>query len=428
MPILPKPYPDELVGSVIVRACRHTGLSAHRLLRGIFGSKRSSYSFLLGENVSELAYRAGLEPRELLVRHTVFPYSVAFMASEVQEQLVSKALGLRPGMGNVSSLTKNFSHSGTHLRVCKLCIADELKIYGESYWHREHSLPGMLVCRLHNHRPLSKTNITLRGQIRGDAGTLPHELTNLTPVERIPQELSIRLAAVACEALNHDIPRSSSWLRLYRERAIYRGYVLPNGDVAGTLLAYDLGRLFGPELLSITRCSVATNPRIAWPTLMVRSVRNMNFASPKHVFMRVFLESEHSAPTNLSGIYQSPGKRARDYGDMDTSTVAQLRTHIERATLVNERVTIQALLRAVGAWSAFRHHRTEFTETAALLEEFKRSDQSERQTGGRPYWRKRLPSRFGAADTGGHTSLIEGRSESEPNSQNAAAYSKVGSR
>lgn len=39
----------------------------------------------------------------------------------------------------------------------------------------------------------------------------------------------------------------------------------------------------------------------------------------------------------------------------------------------------------------------------ALLEEFKQSEQAERQIGGRPYWRKRLPSRYGATTMGDGT-------------------------
>lgn len=160
MPILPKPYPDETVGSVMARACVHTGLPMRRLLQSIFEKNRSTFSFLLGTEICQLALRAGVEPRRFLFEHTVFPYSVAFMAPKIQEHLVAKALAPRAGEDCLGSLTKNVSHGVTHLRVCRACIAEDVQQYGESYWHRQHLLPGVLVCLRHG-EPLFETSIPL---------------------------------------------------------------------------------------------------------------------------------------------------------------------------------------------------------------------------------------------------------------------------
>ncbi len=77
---LPAPYPGELIDSVLSRGVIHTGLAPKRLLYRLVGNKRSGHSFLLPPSLKHLAEEMGIEPVHLLWRHTVFPFTVAFMA------------------------------------------------------------------------------------------------------------------------------------------------------------------------------------------------------------------------------------------------------------------------------------------------------------------------------------------------------------
>lgn len=400
MPVLPKPYPDEVVGSVVARACVHTGLPMRRLLQSIFESQRSSCSFLLGDDIGRLAHRAGLERSELLFNHTMFPYAVAYMAPEIQAQLASKALTPRPRADSLSSITKNVSHGVAYRRLCPKCIAENMQQYGESYWHRKHMLPGVLVCLRHG-EPLLETTVELRGRSHQSSMVLPHQVSDLKkPSMALPREFSLRIAEISGEALESKSLRSHDWLSCYREQAKSKGYVLPSGDVAGTLAAHILRNHFGQQYLAMTGCPMPDNPRNTWPTLMFRPRNENNFATPKHVLMQVFLETGPEKDEATPPVYLVPGKRPKDYAQMDAKTAAKVRAQIQQLALAQKRMTVQGLLTQAGAWAAFKHHRARFTETAELLAEFKQSEQAERQIGGRPYWRKRLPSRFGAIGTG----------------------------
>ena len=97
MPWLPKPYPDEVIGSVVARGCIQTGLSLKRLLSDIAGSNRSYASFLMSSNVVAMEAWCGIDPEELLQEHTMFPYAVGFMPKATRAALESKAL--RPVQG-----------------------------------------------------------------------------------------------------------------------------------------------------------------------------------------------------------------------------------------------------------------------------------------------------------------------------------------
>jgi TniQ len=399
MPVLPKPYPDEVVGSVIVRACRHTGLPLKRLLFSIFRGQRATFSFLLGESFARLAYPAGLDPEELLAEHTMFRYATAFMPTAVQAQLTAKALAARPGEVSLASLTKNISHGVSFRRVCKLCIQAELSRYGETYWHREHLLPGVLICPQHG-RPLEETGIELRGGAHSSVVLLPHEVLQTRPTETLPSQLASRVAAISAAALRGTLPRSDDRLCDYRAKAAALGYMLPSGDIAGGVVGHMVRRTFGDEYLAATGCPVAEDSKSAWPALMVRPGGTPNFASPKHVLMQALFDAEVRPPKNMSSMYGPPGKQTRDYGHLDASTLARLRMSVRVAARNGNRTTVEALLREAGVWSAFKHRRELFPRTDAFLQEFRHSDQSERQLGGRPYWRKRLPSRYGKVEGG----------------------------
>ncbi|WP_408611872.1 TniQ family protein [Chitiniphilus purpureus] len=162
MPYLPKPYPDEVIGSVLVRAIRHTGLPSKRLLALVYGSHRDSTSFLMVGAAARVGAFAGMDPEELVQRHTMFPYAVAFMPADVRAALMAKVLGLRADE-SLSSLTKSISAGVPFKRVCVACIADDLERWGEPYWRRAHQLPAVLFCAEHG-TPLSDTFLPLRGE------------------------------------------------------------------------------------------------------------------------------------------------------------------------------------------------------------------------------------------------------------------------
>jgi hypothetical protein len=395
MPLLPKPYPDEVAGSILSRACRHSGLPMRRLLGSIFGTGRSTCSFLLGQSILPLAYRAGIEPDEFLDHHTMFPYAIAFMAPAVQKQLKSKALAAKPREDCLGSLTKNISHGVAHRRLCMDCIEADLAQFGESYWHRQHLLPGALIC-LHHGVPLFETDIELRGRTQVADTVLPHEARDLSPASHTSLEHACSITSISVAALRSEMPPSDEWTDLYRAKAIALGFVLPWGDVAGSALAHMFRQHFGCEYLLSTGCQVPTGSKSAWPSLMVRSgCTTPHFATPKHVLMQSFLAAGVCPPKHISSMYGAPGKRARDYGRLDTSTLAKLRTQLEMARRTGERLSIKSMLKDAEAWSAYKHHPEFLPKTGAFLQEFKRSDLAERQIGGRPYWRKRLPSRYG---------------------------------
>src|SRR6218665_938857 len=92
--LLPKPYPDEAVGSILLRAQQIHGFALKSLLARLYprGSVRSSHSFHLAAEVPQLAQRCGMNAQEFLYKHTAFPYATACLPSGYAEELEERYL------------------------------------------------------------------------------------------------------------------------------------------------------------------------------------------------------------------------------------------------------------------------------------------------------------------------------------------------
>jgi hypothetical protein len=364
MPLLPKPYPDEVIGSVVARAVWHNGLSLKAQLNDLYGGNRSYSSFLMSSRLHRLGALAGMDAEELLMQHTVFPYATAFMPSRVRGALKSKALLPREGEDCLSSLTKNASHGVSFRRVCEICIKEDMATFGESYWRREHLLPGALVCTRHG-TLLRATNIALRGHAQTNDSLLPHMVKHMACTTGLDFGLLERITCISADALK-------------------------SGDVAGRAISSSVRRLFGNRFLNDAGCEMSA--RSPWLSLMVRLGIRIPFASPKHVLFNAFLSQGGLAPAEIFSMYPKPGKKCSDYKLLDRRLSRRLKTISKKAEIKNTRLTVKQLLS--DSWSIYRRQRELFPETSEFLLKFRSSAQSERQVGIREYWRRRFPKRY----------------------------------
>lgn len=390
MPWLPKPYPDEVIGSVVARGCIQTGLSLKRLLSDIAGSNRSYASFLMSSNVVAMGAWCGIDPEELLQEHTMFPYAVGFMPKATRAALESKALRPVQGEDCLSSLTKNVSHGLPYRRLCRICIDEDMAKFGETYWRRSHLLPGALLCLRHR-VPLLVSDVPVRGQTQTRNTLLPNEV-NARPLAiqgTLTTWTSLTSLSVKILGTRKSERIDGTPLDSYRSKALELGFVLPSGAVASVPLASNLSKHFGTALLADAGCEVNPASSNPWPALMVRTGMAIPFTTSKHVLMQTFLAEAMPGTAHVTAYYDKPGKKQRDYARLDARAAAKVKTFLARAATQRERHTVESMLKEIGIWQSFRHARARFPQTNALVQEFRSSDQSERQLGKRAYWRKR---------------------------------------
>ncbi|MHC2209855.1 MULTISPECIES: TniQ family protein [unclassified Paenibacillus] len=192
----PTPYPDELLYSIIGRLKKWSGEPNHRnMLQHIFGDKHITASVDLptkiGGLVERLPITSQITVEQLIMEHTLFPFYSAFLppgqADAVYRSMVE-------GIGNEvysrlgimgSSIRRN-----KRIRFCRECLIQDLKTYGERYWHRMHQIPGLDVCVEHG-TILLDSDIQLHGEnkykfIAADASNSPlNGVTEITSLNEI---------------------------------------------------------------------------------------------------------------------------------------------------------------------------------------------------------------------------------------------------
>ena len=153
--------------------------------------------------------------------------------------------------------------------------------------------------------------------------------------------------------------------------------------MASRVLSTDVSKFYGDRFLNDCGAQFREGAVGSWPSLMAREGSGIPFAPAKHVLMQTFLNSETRQKLKVTVSYSRPGKTADDCVMLDARAAKDFQIVIQKAKRSGIRLTVEGLLRTIGIWEKFRHHRDKFPKTDALLQSFKTSDQAERQVGKR---------------------------------------------
>jgi len=396
MPLLPKPYPDEIVGSIMLRGRRNLMMPLKPFLQWIYGtpSGRSSCSFVLEPALQRVSSLCGLSAKELLYQHTVFPYVVAFLPPADVASLETKLLSPRYGeLPSTAALSQNVVSASPFRRYCVHCARQDRERHGETYWHRTHQYPATVLC--HEHRsPLVETTTPMSVGTQGDGLALPPATTKSRP--RLAYSISMAEALLKSTqyAASKPLDEAVAWCTRYRDRARSAGFVHPTGELATATLSGAVHDFYGRKVLASLKAEMNGELHMAWPALLLRPGSKSPTSVVRHVLLDAYLQS-HRISADKQRALQVRNYPARDYVELDRKAALRLKQEVLAAAKAGRRLTVRELLESAGIRSAYVHDRQRFPLCRALVEEFKRSEQSERQLGGRAYWRKRTPSRWG---------------------------------
>ena len=371
-----RPYPDEVIGSVLARGARRFGLSWTRLLYLATGRSASSAPFLMPYALGRLAEATGTSPECLLERHTLFPYAVAFMATARREKFRARALEGQNVCG-LDCLSHVVLGRTPYRRFCPVCLANDLRDRGESYWRRSHLLPGTQICTLHD-VPLLSTKLPLQGGHNASDGLLPIDVVPSAPQVPLPLDVLQSIAAYSVRAMIR-MPADRNWLERYCVAAFALGYRLRRTAVAGKLLALDLKNFYGDQFLVSMGASMDLEQKSPWPTLLLRPQYPTRLATPKHVLMLTFLEHAAQKWTIQDAPYRPPGLRRRDYHKVDQAALCRMRIYVQNNARDGARLTVQSLIMASGERACMKRFRDRFPKSKQFLARFRQSRHAARR-------------------------------------------------
>lgn len=325
---LPKPYPDELLYSVIARYFTYFPPHGTRsAVTSIFGGTTDA-SVEFPRHIGGLANNTfptwGLSADEIIDQLTLFPYFSAFADSAAsiecrnamksgQDVKIHARLGIATRVSRVEM--------PQFLRFCARCVSDDMVRYGETYWRRAHQLPGVLVCTQHEIE-LSTSGALMRplGPIFSDAMkfTLPDPpAVNLSKRQ---MKLAIEIADRSAALLHGRDPSASDQkLNLaYRETAIRRGFRIGQRLVNSTEFSKAFADHYGPSLLQRLGCPIGNPGGVYghWVRTLLRD-HKCRFHPLQHVLMQFFLETLPEKEGYLSFFGRGPWRCPSPIGKHD---------------------------------------------------------------------------------------------------------------
>jgi predicted transcriptional regulator len=265
LPFFPSPYPDECLYSIFARYYVRSGISSPKeACMKFFCSDRSllASTVLLPRRLERMDYwvdpACGLTGRELICCHTSYPYQSVAYTDDIyieMENLLQEGIPAS-GMYRLERrmIAKSFwPGAGKYLRYCPECARDDVREYGETYWHRLPQLPGVQYCPKHGCRILdSEAPIEeLRVRIYPASYMLRDRKEPSEDPKRRIRDSYLRIAQDSQWLLEHGRelgghPRISRKYRLFLKELGYANFY---GICDRDAVRRDFQKHFGEELL-----------------------------------------------------------------------------------------------------------------------------------------------------------------------------------
>jgi len=275
----PKPYPDEACPSILIRACRHTGQSLPSILAALGETRSRGEALRHTVALQSLSCKLATSVNDLLQSHTFIPYATCFLTSDAQQRYIRWVLS------TCNAKTERFRYINRlppalwPKRFCSQCASEDKKRLGESYWRRQHCLPGMTFCPIHL-APLTECSQGERGSL---ALMLPTDILP-TPVSTpAPSHMAATFMRLSLDAINGKFAHLD-----YRRALTKMGYTIPLTLADGKHLSEAVLQAIGEPLLVELNCRTSERVSMLWPAHVVKGPASA-FPTPRHIAMHAYI-------------------------------------------------------------------------------------------------------------------------------------------
>jgi len=384
---LQRPYPDELLGSLLFRASRQLGIPLKRLIPALSGTSNAELPMFITRH-SGVARAFGMSLQDFTEQHTLLPYTTGFMSEESRALLLARLLGSGDLTRSSAACAQNAVKGHRWLRFCIHCINGDLRHYGEAYWRRSHQLPGVSMCTLHE-CSLYVSTVSVRASTQMVS---PKQASGNRIVCKLPEAVELRIAQLSQDVLFGRI-KPRDWALHYRQHAVQLNYARPNGPVISEVLSNDLLAYYGRKYLKSLDLGFEANKRNAWPALLMRRSRPA-ITALKYVLLSIFLESNPTPSKSPDQVLKKPKGARVDWQSFETDLIRKMGEILKQNQSTGERITVSELTLRAGGGKSLHHNRHKMPNLEIWLTNFKTSDLAERQTGKRPRIYKKLQKKI----------------------------------
>lgn len=206
---LPEIYPDELVYSWLSRYFVYSGCTNNRmLLSQLLYSKSNNPSIEFIGHLNEAAERQITQVYsmdDLILKHTMFPQYARFMPADKRYVALAELKRYCDPHKVFTILPRN--EKELWLKYCPLCVAEDRKKYGETYWHRIHQVRNMLICPTHRCK-LVNSEVDIRSEKIFAFNPAEVVINNVNPI-LVDNMEQIKFAKYVNDLFNMNIANSN---------------------------------------------------------------------------------------------------------------------------------------------------------------------------------------------------------------------------
>ncbi|MDR6781345.1 MULTISPECIES: TnsD family Tn7-like transposition protein [Paenibacillus] len=279
--VMPLPYPDELLYSVITRYhLRMNNSSPKWTFRELFGTDHVIPTLDLPSHLDNLSPRSqimGITSDQWIDEHTLYSYYAPFLPQSRSRQL-KQMMRSNDGSGihTLVGITASSMERNSELHFCPSCYEEDIQRFGEPYWHRIHQAVGVMVCPEHR---IVLHKITHPVSDRHGLTVLPiarHLFQSEPLVLPVPERTHLRLLEVAQDvqlllSVGHSLHLYDSRDSLLHKLS-EQGYLTPSNRIRQRELEMKLSSHYGKEMLEFLNCQTYGND-YSWLAMSTRKAR-----------------------------------------------------------------------------------------------------------------------------------------------------------
>ena len=297
----PDPYPDELLYSVCSRYQERMMWGNQKTtLQDLFGTDTVVAVVDLPGHVDALVSRLPPNHRyssdRIIDDHTLLPYFAPFLASNQLEGIQrAMRLGSGSGIAGQAGIMASTVKTPQGLQYCPQCVESDRMAYGETYWHRVHQLPGVMVCPHHPSTPIYPGRLAIHNARHRQSfdtleGVVRSENASRIPNPIIHPDLAVFIARQSWVLLTQS--RAAVGLDVLRQRYLERLQERDLAQESGRIRARDFvqqfERSYGQDWLRAMGCGLTEDGEHAWVLRMVRRPKGSQHPL-KHLLLAYFL-------------------------------------------------------------------------------------------------------------------------------------------
>lgn len=261
----PVPYPDETFSSICYRYAERVKYP-HKKGMGIdlFGSRIVATSVDVPHNLAHLLQRlppgSAMTADSIFENHSFLPYYRPFLRQETYDAVIAQAMGEIGETNILGALSKFRKHTPVYLRYCPECVLKDRQQYGETYWHRQHQLPGVEICPQH-HVWLENTFVYAKHHSFSQGPITAEEVLHNTRIISRPIGTSTTAQLLLCLSQNSRgvlmqkmVTNATAIFPKYNLALYNKDYLLSDAEIACSRFSSDFLKWWPADFLRNLNC------------------------------------------------------------------------------------------------------------------------------------------------------------------------------